>query len=80
MPKLKVLSGKDLLKMFAIYGFEKIDQHGSHIKIRRVIKDEKETLTIPMHNEIDKGLLKQILIQASRYIPEDKLRENFYTK
>jgi predicted RNA binding protein YcfA (HicA-like mRNA interferase family) len=78
MPKLKVLGGKDLLKIFATYGFEKIDQHGSHVKIRREGLDGKETLTIPMHSEIDRGLLKQIFIQASRYISEDNLRKHFY--
>lgn len=40
--------------------------------------DGKETLTIPMHAEIDRGLLKQILVQASRYIPENDLRNHFY--
>ena len=78
MPKLKVLGGKDLLKIFARYGFEKIDQSGSHVKIRRTGTDGKETLTIPMHVEIDRGLLKQILIQASRYISESNLRTDFY--
>jgi predicted RNA binding protein YcfA (HicA-like mRNA interferase family) len=78
MPKLKVFGGKELLKIFAKYGFEKIDQHGSHVKIRRDGPDGKETLTIPMHSEIDRGLLKQIFIQASRYISEQNLRKDFY--
>lgn len=73
MPKLKVLGGKYLIKIFVKYGFEKIDQRGSHMKIRRMGHDGKETLTIPMHTEIDKGLLKQIFIQASRYVPENDL-------
>ena len=78
MPRLKVLSGRNLLKIFTDYDFEKIGQHGSHVKIRRVVENERETLTIPMHTEIDKGLLKQIFIQASRYIPEKDLRPHFY--
>jgi predicted RNA binding protein YcfA (HicA-like mRNA interferase family) len=61
MPKLKVLGGKELIKIFTEYGFEKIDQRGSHVKIRRIGPDGRETLTIPMHSEIEKGLLKQIL-------------------
>ncbi len=78
MPRLRVLSGKELLKIFAIYGFRKIDQHGSHVKIRRVISGNKETLTIPMHSEIDKGLLKQIFLQSSGYISEKDLYRHFY--
>ena len=78
MPKLKVLGGKDLLKIFSDFGFEEIDQRGSHIKIRRFFNENKQTLTIPMHKEIDKGLLRQILIQASKYISEEKLKPLFY--
>jgi predicted RNA binding protein YcfA (HicA-like mRNA interferase family) len=35
MPKLKTLCGQDVLKIFAKFGFEKVDQEGSHVKIRR---------------------------------------------
>ena len=79
MPRIKVLGGKDLLKIFASFGFQKIDQTGSHIKIRRDIDGNKETLTVPMHYEIDKGLLKQIFVQATQYISEEELRPLFYT-
>ncbi len=78
MPKLKVLGGKDLVKIFAALGFEKIDQHGSHAKMRRMGVDGKETLTIPMHDEIDRGLLKQIFVQASRYVSPNDLRKHFF--
>ena len=79
MPRMKVLGGKDLLKIFSSFGFEEIDQHGSHVKIRRIISEAKQTLTVPMHKEIDKGLLKQIFIQASQYISEEELRPLFYS-
>ena len=80
MPRLKVLGGKDLLKIFANYGFEKVGQHGSHVKIKRAGQDGIETLTIPLHIEIDRGLLKQIFVQATKYIPDSDLREYFYTR
>jgi len=35
MPKLRALSGQDVLKIFARFGFERIDQEGSHVKVRR---------------------------------------------
>lgn len=79
MPKLQVLGGKELVRIFTQFGFEKIDQKGSHVKLRRIGADGKETLTIPMHDEVDRGLLKQIFVQASRYIPEDDLRKHFFT-
>lgn len=79
MPKLKILGGKDLLKIFSTFGFEEIDQRGSHVKMRRVVSGDKQTLTIPMHKEIDKGLLKQIFIQASQYVSENDLKPLFYS-
>lgn len=79
MPKMRVLGGKDLLKIFFTFNFKEIEQRGSHVKIRRVIDGNRQTLTVPMHKEIDKGLLKQIFIQASQYISEKELRLLFYS-
>ena len=78
MPKLKVLGGEDLVKILSSFGFAKVDQRGSHIKMRRFSAESRQTLTIPMHKEIDKGLLKQIFVQASQYISEEELRSLFY--
>jgi predicted RNA binding protein YcfA (HicA-like mRNA interferase family) len=79
MPKMRVLGGKDLLKIFSTFNFKEVDQRGSHLKIRRVVDGNRQTLTVPMHKEIDKGLLKQIFIQASQYISEEELRPLFYS-
>lgn len=79
MPKMRVLGGKDLLKIFSTFDFKEIDQRGSHVKIRRIVGGNRQTLTVPMHKEIDKGLLKQIFIQASQYISEEELRPLFYS-
>ena len=79
MPKLKLLSGKEVIKIFAKFGFEVISQRGSHAKLRRILKDgTKQTITIPIHDELDKGTLKAIFRQALRYIPEEELRHYFY--
>ncbi len=78
MPKLKILSGKDLVDIFSSFGFHEIEQSGSHVKMRRYNDGEKQTLTVPMHKEIDKGLSKAIFIQGSVYIPEKDLKKHFY--
>lgn len=79
MPKLKLLSGKEIIKIFSKFGFEIVSQRGSHVKLRRVLKDgTKQTLTIPAHHELDKGTIKAIFRQALRYISEEKLRPYFY--
>ena len=79
-PKLKRLSGPEVLAIFHGFGFETHSQQGSHVKLRRItVTGEKQTLTIPIHVELDAGTLRAIIRQASRYIPESELRPPFYT-
>ena len=53
MPRLRVLSGRDLLKILHAFGFEECDRRGRHVKLRRVSTDgQKQTLTVPYHDEI----------------------------
>jgi len=80
MPKLKVLSGKEIIAIFIIFRFLVIAQKGSHVKLKRVINDKKETLTIPNHNELDKGTVKAIYNQARIYISEKDLKKYFYSE
>jgi predicted RNA binding protein YcfA (HicA-like mRNA interferase family) len=79
MPKLKSFSGGELIKVFAVFGFEVLSQKGSHIKLRRISENKKETLIIPNHNSIDKGTLKAIIRQASKFIPVEDLNKYFYS-
>ena len=77
-PKLKRLSGKDVISILDHFGFTIQSQKGSHVKLRRIgIAGEKQTLTIPLHEELDIGTLRAIVRQATRYIPEEQLRPYF---
>ncbi len=79
MPKLKRLSGSELVAIFEGFGFAIAAQRGSHAKLRRVLNDgTRQTLTVPVHSEIDIGTLGAIFRQASRYVPADQLRPHFY--
>lgn len=81
MPKLKVLSGKDVVKILKSFGFAVVARKGSHIKLIRITGTNfRQTLTIPLHDELDKGTLKAIYRQASKYIAEDDLFRHFYTE
>ena len=81
MPKLKVLSGKDIVKIFEEIGFNIDGQKGSHIKLKRKTEGERhQTLTIPNHSELDKGTITAIYNQSLKYIPESDLRKYFYIK
>jgi len=79
MSKLRTLSGRDVVKIFSRFGFKVISQRGSHVKLMRVLSDgTKQTLTVPFHEELDRGTLRAIFRQALRYIPEEDLRPHFY--
>lgn len=81
MPKLRTLSGQDLLRIFAGFGFEPASQRGSHVKLRRLLAGGiRQTLTIVLHDEVDKGTLRAIFRQALRYIDESDLKPHFYTE
>lgn len=80
MPKLKPLTAKQLLAIFAQFGFLVVSQKGSHIKIARTLSGHKQTLTIPNHNELDPGTCKAIMRQAGRFISIDQLYPYFYSE
>ncbi|MCR4285903.1 MAG: type II toxin-antitoxin system HicA family toxin [Candidatus Kaiserbacteria bacterium] len=79
MPRLKVLSAKEVIGILENQGFSVASQKGSHIKLRRNTSYGTEILTIPNHKEIDRGTLKAIFNQTLKFIPEDVLRNSFYT-
>jgi len=81
MPKLKALSGKEVIGVLEELGFSVVNQKGSHVKLKRVVDGGiNQTLTIPDHSDLDKGTLKAIYNQAVRYVPESDLRKYFYTE
>ncbi len=80
MPKLKSLTGDDVIRILSWFDFEIVSQRGSHAKLRRILADgTKQTLTIPRHEDLDKGTLRAVFRQALRYIPEEQLRPHFYS-
>jgi predicted RNA binding protein YcfA (HicA-like mRNA interferase family) len=80
MSKLRISSGKEVVRIFSKFGFKVISQRGSHVKLRRILADgTKQTLTIPTHEELDRGTLRAIFRQALRYIPEEELKPYFYS-
>ena len=80
MPKMRTLSGTEVVAIFGEFGFRPVSQRGSHLKLRRVLEDgSTQTLTVPNHKEIDRGTLQAIFRQASRFIPESELHRVFFT-
>lgn len=61
MVRLPVISGYELIKMVTRYfGFRVLRQKGSHVTLTNDIV----FITVPLHNELDKGTLNAILKDA----------------
>ena len=58
MPRLRVLSGGEVIAVFGEFGFHQAMQRGSHVKLQRATLDGRaQSLTVPDHHEIDRGTL-----------------------
>ena len=60
MPKLPVLSGKELIRILEKGGFQVVRQKGSHVSLQ---KGANKTV-VPLHDELAKGTLLGILKQC----------------
>lgn len=84
MPKLRRLSGDEVIKILEDFGFEVIKIRGSHHKLRRLSEEDKtkQTLTVPVHGrkELAIGTLRAIYRAACEYISEEELEPLFYTE
>jgi predicted RNA binding protein YcfA (HicA-like mRNA interferase family) len=60
MPKLPVLSGKDMIRAVEKDGFLIVRQKGSHVSLQKGI----HKTVVPIHDELAKGTLLGILKQC----------------
>ncbi len=79
MPKLRVLGSYEIIGFLKKHGFFIHRQKGSHIILQCEVKGEYQTLTVPNHYELDRGMTKGIYNQCKRYVELDTLDEFFYT-
>jgi len=68
MPKLPVISYRQLLKFLRQFGYEVDHQRGSHIRLKKESVSGNHSITVPAHKEIAKGTLSDILECVSPYI------------
>lgn len=80
MPRLRRLSGADIVRIFETFGFRVESQRGSHIKVRRNLPSgEIQTLVVPSHRSVKLGMARALYKEAVVYIAEGELRPHFYT-
>ncbi len=64
MAKLPRLSGKEVSKALSKSGFVAVRQKGSHLIMKKQTSEGEIGLVFPMHKEIDKGTLLEIIRQS----------------
>jgi predicted RNA binding protein YcfA (HicA-like mRNA interferase family) len=78
-PRLRALSGRDVVRILQHFGFDVVATRGSHAKLRRVLENgQRQTLTIPLHAALASGTAHAIFRQACRYVAESELRSFFF--
>jgi predicted RNA binding protein YcfA (HicA-like mRNA interferase family) len=77
MPKWRTLAGAEVLRILESFGFTRVSQRGSHVKMQRTTGGGRQSLTVPLHRELDRGTLHAIYRQALRFLPEDELKRQF---
>ena len=64
MPRLPVLSGKELVTALKKAGFVEVRQKGSHVSMQKITRDKTYKTVVPLHKELAKGTLLDILHQT----------------
>ncbi len=64
MPKPPVISGKELVAALKKAGFVEVRQRGSHVSMQKFTLDMTYKTVVPMHRELAKGTLLDILQQT----------------
>lgn len=80
MSNLKRLSGREIIKELESIGFSVTRQKGSHVRLSRFSLENTEHISIPNHDEIDRGTQKGIIRSLKPFITEKEINKIFYTE
>jgi len=70
MPKLPSVSGERLVRALKRAGLLELRQKGSHVSLEKRTADRVFKTVVPMHNELAKGTLSDILKQSGLTLEE----------
>lgn len=70
MPKLPSLSGERVVRALKRAGFVELRQKGSHVSLEKRLGEQVFKTVVPMHSEISKGTLSDILKQCGLKLEE----------
>jgi len=69
-PGLPVISGDKLIRVLERFGYERVRQKGSHVRLRHPTDTRRSPVTVPLHNEVAFGTLRRILRDANLSVEE----------
>jgi predicted RNA binding protein YcfA (HicA-like mRNA interferase family) len=69
-PKLPVLSGEELIRALRKFGYAVVRQKESHVRLRNEDDPARLPVTVPLHKELAKGTLKNILSDSGIRVEE----------
>jgi predicted RNA binding protein YcfA (HicA-like mRNA interferase family) len=70
MPKLPSVSGERVIRALKRSGFVELRQKGSHVSLERRAGDQIYRTVVPVHSELAKGTLSDILKQSGLTLEE----------
>ena len=70
MPKLPSVSGDRVVRALKRAGFVALRQKGSHVSLERRASDRIFKTVVPMHTQLAKGTLSDILKQSGLSVEE----------
>ncbi|HXY24552.1 MAG TPA: type II toxin-antitoxin system HicA family toxin [Candidatus Acidoferrum sp.] len=70
MPKLPSVSGQRVVRALKRAGFAELRQKGSHVSLEKKVGDKTWKTVVPMHSELAKGTLGDILKQCGLGVEE----------
>lgn len=71
MSKIPQVSGKETIRALQKVGFVIVKQRGSHVKLQRFIKSQRQTVIVPIHKVLKKGTLRSGILKPINLTVED---------
>ena len=79
--KLRIISGREVVKILESYGFVIKRTVGSHTRLTlQTVHEETAYITVPLHSELKRGSLRGIISELEKYISSENLNTDFYTE
>jgi len=66
------ISGEDLIQALSRFGFERVRQDGSHVRLTSLMMGSPCHVSVPLHRSLKVGTLGGIVTGVARYLDRDR--------